>query len=198
MSRFVPADMALTKRSVVLSLASPSGLSSSSSLHAEMTATLASARMAVVMRVLKRRDCTKPPGRHGYLLAVHVRRESRIRNGATDETYGTPRLRKRQSIGVASWQAAPCARPPSLCLLSSCIARISRRFGSRVRAGRGRSARRPSFAHMRGEGGEPLTMTGRGGSKAMMIARRDLRLALACVAGCVFVRDVGAQALDLS
>jgi len=32
----------------------------------------------------------------------------------------------------------------------------------------------------------------------MMIARRDLRLALACVAGCVFVRDVGAQALDLS
>ena len=32
----------------------------------------------------------------------------------------------------------------------------------------------------------------------MIIARRDLRLALACVAGCVFVRDVGAQALDLS
>ena len=32
----------------------------------------------------------------------------------------------------------------------------------------------------------------------MIIARRNLRLALACVAGCVFVYDAGAQALDLS
>src|SRR5215207_3630404 len=56
MSRFVPPVVALMKRTVVLSLSTPIG-SSSSSLHAAMKAALASARKALVIR----RDCTRPP-----------------------------------------------------------------------------------------------------------------------------------------